>query len=119
MKRYFSSIDSNVTNTTTTTLTDGYNLIIPKVLTRFLFYGENNDSFVILPPVHGESDMVTNVPPIFIRTLEEAESLLLSDEAKLFLNSFANEIQMTIIEYHMLYCPHTPLYGFEFQNIYF
>ena len=63
--------------------------------------------------------MITNVPPISIRTLEEAESLLLSDDAQLFLNSFANEIQRTVIEYHMLYCPHTPLCGFKFQNIYF
>ena len=121
MKRDISSNESNVTNTTTTTLTDGLELDYPQSLGDlvFLFNGENNVSFVLQPPVYGEGDMITNVRSISIRTLEEAESLLLSDEAQQFLDNFANEIQRNVIEYHMLYCPHTPLCGFEFHNIYF
>ena len=122
MKRYISpDNNSNVTNTTKTMLPDlemfDYSQSTDDL--DFHFNGENNDSFVILSPDYDESNVMTNVPPIYIRTLEEAESLLLSDEAQLFLNSFANEIQRNVIEYHMLHCPHTPLCGFKFQNIYF
>ena len=76
---------------------------------------DDSNSPTTTTTVHGDSTTI-NIEPI--ATLEQAEVLILRDETKRFLNEFKNEMERDVVENHMLYCPHTPLCSFKYENIY-
>ena len=120
-KRSVSSDNSNST-ATTTTVPDYFDTEYPNGLENFdsIFEArENNDTFELQPtPVYGDYGESKTINIEHIATLEQAEVLILGDEAQWFLNEFTIEMQRYVVENHMLYCPHTPLCSFKYENIY-
>ena len=121
-KKRFLSPDDSMTVSTTITLptftgNDNQNSEFEKDLDT-LFEGANNDTFELLPlPDYGNygASIETDFNPI--ATVEQAETLLLRNETKIFLGKFTDDIQRNIVEKHLLYCPHTPLCNFKYDDI--